>query len=122
MAGELTIFISSTCHDLFQERHDLARELAAIGHEALISELPGVVPVDPAMTTFDACLAVIEKLADIVVVVVKNRYGSTDTQGVSITRKEYRKARQLRKPVFVFVHAGTLALLYAWRKGALHWS
>lgn len=114
MVGNLCIFLSSTCHDLFQERYDLAIALSEMGHNAVISELSGTLPVNPNMTTFDTCLKVIEKMADVVVVVIKNRYGSTDNQGVSITQIEYQRARSLRRPVFVFVHNTTCVLYKAW--------
>jgi|GEM_PF-2101246 len=114
MAGNLSVFVSSTCHDLFQERPDLAKRLTELGHHAIVSELPGTIPVDPNPTTFDACLTVIEKLADVVLVVVKDRYGSADDTGVSITRKEHRRARQLKRLVFVCVHRRTQDLYHSW--------
>jgi hypothetical protein len=115
MSGRLRVFVSSTCHDLFQERRDIREALLELGHEVIVSDEPSSIPVSPFLHSYDTCLEAIRKHADLVVVVVNRRYGGTDSGGRSITLLEMREARKRLLPCFVFVRRTTLDILPLWQ-------
>lgn len=115
MSQSLRIFLSSTCIDLFQERRDIARELIGAGHTVLMSEAPQGFPVSPFLTIISNCFEAIERHSDVLVLVVSSRYGSLSSSGNSVTEEEYRKAKQLGLPIFVFVRKSIKGLLPIYR-------
>src|SRR5574340_1093469 len=79
-----SVFVSSTCYDLRQVRADLHSYLENAGLDPVLSEFPSF-PVDPACPTITNCRKAVENRADILVLIIGGRYGSTDDQGRSIT-------------------------------------
>src|SRR4051812_38429191 len=77
-----TVFVSSTCYDLNQLRSDLKDFLEGMGLEPLLSESPAF-PVSPELRTIDNCVNAVKERADVFVLIVGARYGSTDPSGKS---------------------------------------
>jgi Domain of unknown function (DUF4062) len=89
-----------------------------LGYGALISE-SSTFPIDPDVDTIDNCRRRVEENADILVLVIGNRYGSIDVKsGKSITNLEYRAGRAKGIPIFAFVERSAQTLFDAWRKAA----
>lgn len=109
-----TLFISSTCYDLGQIRTDLRDFAYSLGYEPILSELDGF-PVNPSINTISNCLKAVKDSADLFVLVVGGRYGSTNGSGLSITNLEYLEAAAKGIPIFVFVKSDILALLSTWK-------
>jgi len=107
------VFVSSTCYDLRQVRADLRAYLENAGFEPVLSEYP-TFPVDPGAETIANCRKAVESRADIVVLVIGNRYGSTDEHGKSVTNLEYLTARAKGIPIYVFAMRTLIDLLPVW--------
>lgn len=117
MAGqEPTVMVSSTYFDLREIRQQLHGFIERdLGCRALISESPSF-PVDPDVNTIENCRRRVEQEADLLVLVIGNRYGSIERQsGKSVTNLEYLAARAKGIPVYAFVEKRSLVLLDAWR-------
>ena len=97
-----SVFVSSTCYDLGQVRSDLAGFVQSIGLEPVLSEFSSF-PVDPDENTVTNCMRVVDDVADIFVLIVGSRFGSTTSAGTSITNAEYLRARMKNIPIYVFV-------------------
>jgi hypothetical protein len=108
------VFVSSTCYDLKQVRADMKLFLEGLGLEPLLSEFSSF-PVNPDVNTVDNCLRVVENKADIFVLIVGARYGSTTEAGKSVTNLEFLGARAKGIPIFVFVTRSVLDLLPLWK-------
>src|SRR5207302_3934911 len=89
-----SIFVSSTCYDLSQLRLDLKRFIESFGYDAIISE-SSAFPINPQATTIQNCINAVRDCADILVLVVGNRYGSSPPgeSDRSITNLEYLEAK-----------------------------
>ncbi len=107
------VFVSSTCYDLRQVRADLRAYLENAGFEPVLSEY-STFPVDPGAATIANCRKAVESRADIFVLIIGNRYGSTDEHGKSITNLEYLTARAKGIPVYVFAMRTVIELLPVW--------
>jgi len=107
------VFVSSTCYDLRQVRADLHTYLDNAGFEPVLSEY-STFPVDPAAATVANCRKAVESKADIFVLIIGCRYGSTDEHGKSITNLEYLTARAKGIPVYVFAMRSILEILPVW--------
>jgi len=97
------VFLSSTCHDLPDERDALYAHLRSHGYD-IIDSRGADFRVIPGLHSYDVCKSNIER-SDIVVVVIGFRYGGiaqTHSENVSITREEYRHAIALSIPTIVF--------------------
>jgi hypothetical protein len=116
MAGNLRIFVSSTCSDLFQERRHLVEAFLDQGHEVIVSEMGTGFPVSPHLTCIENCLDAITNHADVVVLVISSRYGSLTTAGTSVTEEEYRRAIGRQLPVYTFVRKSVLSALPIFRR------
>jgi Domain of unknown function (DUF4062) len=77
-----------------------ARLPRALGHTVIAAEDFGASPSSPQQV----CLAGVRQ-ADVVVLLLGERYGMPQTSGLSPTHEEYREARG-GKPVLVFVRSG----------------
>jgi hypothetical protein len=108
------MFVSSTCYDLGQVRADLHDFLVSLGIEPVMSEFD-TFPIDPAKSTLANCVDVVKTRADIFLLIVGGRYGSTDGTGKSITNLEFLEAQAKRIPKYVFVKRNVLDLLPIWR-------
>ncbi len=109
------VFVSSTCYDLKQVRVDLKSFIEGMGFEALLSEYDSF-PVDPSSSTIDNCRKSVEEHADIFVLIVGGRYGTTISTGKSITNIEYLQARAKGIPTYVFIQISILSILPVWKQ------
>ncbi|MGA9351759.1 MAG: DUF4062 domain-containing protein [Anaerolineae bacterium] len=112
--GAPSIFVSSTCYDLKQVRTDIRGFIESLGCEPMLSDFD-TFPIDPDLSTVENCLRAVEERADILVLMVGGRYGSTTEQGKSITNLEYIQARAKGIPVYVFVMRSILDVLPVWK-------
>ncbi len=110
------VMVSSTFYDLRQIRADLTSFLIdQLGFTPLLSELP-TFPVDPDADTIENCRRRVENEADVLVLVIGGRYGSTQSSsGKSITNIEYLVARTKGITVMVFIDSSVLSLLPVWK-------
>lgn len=113
--NKLNIFVSSTCYDLSQLRSDLSDFIIDIGHTPVLSEYNNF-PVNPQLNTIDNCIKNVNENADILLLIVGNRYGSIISSGKSITNTEFLTAKQKGIPIFVFIDKKTLATLEFWKE------
>lgn len=112
-----SIFVSSTCYDLKQIRQDIREFIEEdLGYEAILSEYDSF-PIDPDRDTINNCLRVVEQRADIMVLIIGNRYGYiTDRGEKSITNLEYLRAKAKGIPIFVFIDQKINNMLTVWQK------
>ncbi len=91
MSAEFQIFISSTIDDLESIRKKVARALAGPGRLVRCSEKPDF-PVEPGVTSHDACLAVVRGCHAFVLLVGARFGGEYQGQNKSITWREWEEA------------------------------
>ncbi|MEP7242664.1 MAG: DUF4062 domain-containing protein [Gammaproteobacteria bacterium] len=91
MSTEFQIFISSTVEDLKSVRRKLAKALEGPGRLVRCSEDPGF-PVEPGVTSHDACLAMVRRCHAFVLLVGTRFGGEYQKQGKSITWREWEEA------------------------------
>jgi hypothetical protein len=108
------VFVSSTCYDLKQVRSDIKQFLEGLGLEPLLSEYNSF-PVSPELGTVDNCIKAVESRADIFVLIIGARYGSTTDLGESITNLELLAAKAKGIPVYAFVMRSILNILPVWQ-------
>ena len=109
-----SLFVSSTCYDLKQVREDMRIFIEGMGLNPVLAE-HNAFPVDPDLGTIDNCMKVVERDADIFVLIVGSRYGSTGTAGKSVTNLEYLSARSKGIPIFTFIARNVLEILPVWK-------
>jgi len=110
-----SVFVSSTCYDLAQIRHDLYSFFESLGMVPILSEFSSF-PVDPNLDPIENCLAAVKEKADIFVLVVGERYGSETENGKSVTNLEYLEAKAKGIPCYVFVQKPILTAHSDWQK------
>jgi Domain of unknown function (DUF4062) len=93
------VFVSSTYEDLREERAEVQKALLKLHCLPIGMELFGSADEE----TWEFIKRRIAE-CDYYVVVVADRYGSTASDGLSYTEKEYDYAKELHKPVLAFVH------------------
>jgi len=98
----VNVFISSTCYDLSQIRKDLSEAILQLGHNPILSEY-NTFPVDPSIGTIENCIRQVNDTADLLVLIIGNRYGSILPSGRSITNMEYLTAKNRKIPIYVFI-------------------
>ncbi len=109
------VFISSTCFDLKQMREDLKDFFEEnYGFQTMLSEFDSF-PIDPCKGTFENCIENVDKVADIFVLIVGNRYGYVMENGKSITNLEYLHAKEKGVPIYVFVDKQLYNNMKIWR-------
>jgi hypothetical protein len=108
------VFVSSTCYDLKQVRSDIKQFLEELGLDPVLSEYSSF-PVSPDLGTVDNCVKAVETRADIFILIVGARYGSTTDRGESITNLEFLAAKAKGIPVYVFVMRSVLDILPVWQ-------
>jgi len=96
----MQVFISSVISGMEPYRDAAAKAVRTLGHEALMAEDYGASPDTPQR----ACLAGVRD-ADVVVLLLGDRYGHRQESGLSATHEEYREAKE-RRPVLAFVQEG----------------
>jgi len=109
-----SVFVSSTCYDLKQVRSDIKQFLEGLGLDPVLSEYSSF-PVAPELGTVDNCVKTVETRADIFILIVGARYGSTTDRGESITNLELLAAKAKGIPVYVFVMRSVLDILPIWQ-------
>lgn len=99
MTRRYEIFVSSTSKDLHRERQRVRDIIVRQGHLPVVMEDFDVAH-RPAWETTDRAL----QQADYYVLIVGDRYGAIEkASGISYTEKEYRRARELKKPALVLL-------------------
>ncbi len=93
----MQVFISSVISGMEPYRDAAARAVRTLGHEPRMAEDYGASPDTPQR----ACLAGVRD-ADVVVLLLGDRYGHRQESGLSATHEEYREAKE-RRPVLAFV-------------------
>jgi hypothetical protein len=92
------IFVSSTYSDLIKERESVINELNRIGYIAVgMKQFPA---------TDEEQLEYIERIideSDYYVVIIRGKYGSLASDGISFTEKECNYALETKKPVLAFL-------------------
>lgn len=112
-----SVFLSSTLYDLDQVRANIRDFIDDdLGYRCLASETNSF-PVDPDAGTIENCRRRVEQDADIFVLIIGGRYGSTPAElmGKSVTNHEYLFARAKGVPIFAFVRAEVLNTLPIWQ-------
>jgi len=112
--NKLNIFVSSTCYDLSQLRTNIYDFIIESGHNPILSEFNSF-PVSPDLNAVENCIKNVKENADILVLVVGNRYGSIIETGRSITNTEFLTAKQKGIPVFCFIDKTALNALSFWK-------
>jgi hypothetical protein len=93
------IFVSSTFRDLEDERKAALDAILELGH------FPSGMEMFPAAN--DTAWRLIERIiqdCDYYILIIGGRYGSTTSDGISYTEKEYDWATSLGIPVLAFLH------------------
>lgn len=113
------VFISSTYYDLKHIRSSLKSFVESLGFEVVLAE-KGNIPYSPDTPLDESCYREIDN-ADILVLIVGGRYGSSATDSKtenphgfyekydSITKREYEQACQSAIPTYILVERGVYA-------------
>lgn len=113
--NKLNIFISSTCYDLSQVRADLCDFITGLGHNPIMSESIDF-PVNPHISTMENCINAVREEADLLVLIIGNRYGSLLDSGKSITNTEFLTAVRKGIPVYTFTYKPLANYLPIWER------
>jgi hypothetical protein len=98
-ATRFQIFVSSTHVDLRSEREKVINELNKVGLIAVgMEQFPAT-----DEQQMDYIRPIIDE-SDYYIVIIKGRYGSTDSYGMSYTEMEYRYAKEVNKPALAFIY------------------
>lgn len=109
------VFVSSTMYDLSELRAQLRQFIEGLGWQPVMSEYDSF-PIDPDQTTVENCRRNVRENADVFVMVVGARYGSTDAEAdKSVTNLEFIEAKARGVPTYVFVSRDVLAQSAVWR-------
>lgn len=99
MKKRFQIFVSSTYSDLFEEREKTIFALNKAGHIAVgMEQFPST-----AESQMDYITKIIEE-SDYYVVIVRGRYGSTNSDGISYTELEFNYASSIGVPCLAFLY------------------
>lgn len=96
----MKIFVSSVITGFKEERAAVRDAILSLGHEPVMAEDFGAQPNSPQV----ACLQGLRS-ADLVILVLGERYGARQSSGLSATHEEYLEARD-SKPLLAFVGEG----------------
>jgi len=96
----MRIFLSSVISGMEEHRAAARQGAETLGHTVTAAEDFGASPLSPQQV----CLAGVRD-ADLVVLLLGDRYGAPQVSGLSPTHEEYRAARGV-KPVLAFVRTG----------------
>jgi hypothetical protein len=100
------IFVSSTYSDLHKEREKVIHEWTRVGFIAVgMEQFPAT---DEEQLEY--ILAIIDE-SDYYVVIIRGKYGSTTSDGISFTEKECDYALETKKPVLAFLFKNPSQLL-----------
>jgi hypothetical protein len=96
----MRVFVSSLIGGFEAERGAVLSAITTLRHEPVMAEDFGAQPNSPQV----ACMQGLRS-ADLVILVLGERYGTPQASGLSATHEEYREA-QGTKPIIAFVQAG----------------
>ena len=96
----MKVFISSVIGGMEGYRDAAERRVRAIGHEPRRAEDYGASPDTPQRRRLEGV-----RDADVMVLLLEERYGRPQESGLSPTHEEYEEAKE-RKPVLTFVQCG----------------
>ena len=113
--AKVNVFISSTCYDLSQIRDDLKRCIIELGHNPILSENKDF-PIDPNLSNAENCINAINSEADILVLIIGDKYGSVLENGKSITNTEFITALNKGIPIYTFALRRMIDFLPMWEK------
>lgn len=112
--SQLKVFVSSTCYDLTQIRADLFDFLSGLGYQPVLSEYQNF-SVSPDIDTIDNCIQNVND-ADLLILIIGNRYGYITDTGKSITNSEYLYAKQKGIPTYIFIQKSIVTILPIWKR------
>lgn len=113
--AEPRVFISSTCYDLKYIRENLKYFVRKLGYEPVLSE-EGSVFFDPTLHALDACIAEVPN-CQMFVLIIGGRFGSRYKDATdSITNAEYKRAVDLKIPVFALVEQAVYSDSFVYTK------
>lgn len=112
--NQTALFVSSTCYDLTQVRVDIRNFAESFGLEPIMSEFDSF-PASPYERNVNNCLEAVRNRADIFLLIVGGRYGSSNDSGKSITNMEFNEACAKGIPKYVFVKENIINLLPIWK-------
>jgi len=95
----MRVFVSSLIGGLEAERAAAKSAIITLRHEAIMAEDFGAQPNSPQL----ACLQGL-RAAELVILILGERYGDVQASGLSATHEEYREAKA-SKPIIAFVQA-----------------
>ncbi len=116
----MRLFISSTVFDLVDVRAELAEHMKAIGITPVLSDDKlSDFRIVPDANSIETCLVNVES-CDEFLIILDRRYGPSLVKAgfddVSATHLEYNHAKQLGKPIHMFVRDRTEGEFGTWRK------
>jgi hypothetical protein len=114
------IFVSSTCYDLLDLRAEVEAFLRELGLDPLMSDRPASeFEVTGRGDSIATCLHNVEK-CDAFVCILSQRYGTklgkVGFEDISATHLEYRKARELKLPMYFYVRDRLRGEYDIWKK------
>lgn len=101
----MRVFVSSLIGGFEAERAAARSAITTLRNEPVMAEDFGAQPTSPQV----ACLQGLRS-ADLVILILGDRYGDVQDSGLSATHEEYREARE-SKPIIAFVREGLSAEL-----------
>lgn len=119
----MKVFVSSTVYDLLDVRAEVAATLASMGISPVLSD-DATSGFDTAHATnsIETCLINVENCDEVIVILDKRygpRLGKLGFPNVSATHLEYKKARELGKPIHFFVRDRLEADYFIWKKNRM---
>lgn len=111
MSAKRKVFISSTVDELKSEREYLYNKIKTLSNDYLLyepylSDIPEAFHItEKDLSTSDSVDICLKKVheCNYYVLIIKNEYKYNDEYNCSVTELEYRTAKKLHKPIFVFV-------------------
>jgi hypothetical protein len=102
MASDIiySVFVSSTYEDLREERAEVQKTLLKLHCFPIGMEIFGSTDGE----TWEFIKRQVAECDYYVVIIIADRYGTTASDGMSYTEKEYDYAKEVKKPVLAFLH------------------
>lgn len=101
------IFVSSTINDLQYLREAVRDTISELGHRPVMSEF-GDIGYIPSISAEEACYMAL-KDCQIAIVIIGKRYGWITQNGLGITHKEFKAARDNKIPVIFLIDKDIIA-------------
>ena len=102
-----SIFVSSTIVDLRYLRDGVRDAVEELAYRPVMSEHGEIGYINP-MTAAESCYRSV-KQCQLVILIVGCRYGSLDSDGLSVTHREFRAAREEGLPTITFVEPSVMS-------------